>query len=52
MYLQEGKLVFFKDIGTLRDETGELKLGKAIAGIMKEEANIKWIKENLEIKRN
>ena len=51
MYLQEGKLVFFKDIGTLRDETGELKLGKAIASIMREESNMKWVKENLE-KRN
>ncbi len=35
MYLQEGKLQFFKDIETLREETGELKLGKAIAQIMK-----------------
>jgi Cu-processing system ATP-binding protein len=50
MYLQEGKLVFFKDIATLRDETGELKLGKAIASIMREESNIKWINNALEIK--
>jgi Cu-processing system ATP-binding protein len=35
MYLQEGKLQFFKDIEALREETGELKLGKAIAAIMK-----------------
>jgi len=50
MYLQEGKLVFFKDIKTLRDETGELKLGKAIARIMKEELNTGWVNEILELK--
>ena len=37
MHLQEGKLMFFKDIGTLQEETGEIKLGKAIAKIMKGE---------------
>lgn len=37
MYLQEGKLLFFKDIATLQEETGEMKLGKAIARIMKGE---------------
>jgi Cu-processing system ATP-binding protein len=35
MYLQEGKLQFFSDIQSLREETGEVKLGKAIASIMK-----------------
>lgn len=35
IYLQEGKLQFFKPIEALREETGELKLGKAIARIMK-----------------
>jgi Cu-processing system ATP-binding protein len=35
MYLQEGKMEFFKEIDQLREETGELKLGKAIARIMK-----------------
>jgi Cu-processing system ATP-binding protein len=46
MYLQEGKLVFFKNIELLRQETGELKLGRAIAGIMKErnEASL-WVDE-------
>lgn len=34
MYLQEGKMVFLKDIATLRRETGEAKLGKAIASVM------------------
>jgi len=50
MYLQEGKLVFFKDAKTLRNETGELKLGKAIARIMKEELNTEWAKKILETK--
>jgi Cu-processing system ATP-binding protein len=35
MYLQEGKLQFFKTIETLRDETGEIKLAKAVARFMK-----------------
>ena len=37
MYLQEGKMKFFKDMQTLQDETGEARLGKAIARIMKNE---------------
>lgn len=37
MYLQEGKMQFLKNIETLREDTGELKLGKAIARIMKGE---------------
>lgn len=44
MYLQEGKAGFFKEIDQLREETGELKLGKAIARIMKgEKFSGKWI---------
>ena len=35
MYLQEGKMQFLKDMQTLQDETGEARLGKAIARIMK-----------------
>lgn len=35
MYLQEGKLIFLKDIADLRKETGEEKLGRAIARVMK-----------------
>ncbi len=35
MYLQEGKLIFLKDIATLRHETGESKLGRAIAQVMR-----------------
>ena len=37
MYLQEGKMQFLKDMQTLQDETGETRLGKAIARIMKSE---------------
>jgi Cu-processing system ATP-binding protein len=44
MYLQEGILEFFKEIEQLREESGELKLGKAIARIMKgEKFNNSWI---------
>ena len=35
MYLQEGKLIFYKTWQELQGETGEEKLGKAIAWIMK-----------------
>lgn len=37
MYMNEGRKQFLKEIETLREETGELKLGKAIARIMKGE---------------
>lgn len=37
MYLQEGKLQFFKPLKLLQAETGEQKLTKAIARIMKNE---------------
>lgn len=40
MYLFEGKINFYKTIGELKAETGEEKLGKAIARIMKREANV------------
>ena len=51
MYLQEGKMIFLKDIESLRKETGEDKLGKAVANIMrggKKEAL--WIDEVLALK--
>jgi Cu-processing system ATP-binding protein len=51
MYLQEGKMIFLKDIESLRKETGEDKLGKAIANIMrggKKEAL--WVDEVLALK--
>lgn len=48
MYLQEGKLQFLKDMETLREETGELKLGKAIARIMKgQQMDSSWIQKKL-----
>ena len=51
MYLQEGKLEFFKEIEQLREETGELKLGKAIARIMRgEKFNSEWIDKMFELK--
>lgn len=34
-YIQDGRIVFLKEIDTLREETGETKLGKAVAAIMK-----------------
>jgi Cu-processing system ATP-binding protein len=37
MYMQDGKMLFLKDISALQEETGEVKLGKAIARIMKGE---------------
>lgn len=44
MYMQDGKMEFKKDIQTLREETGELRLSKAIAKIMKGESlSTEWI---------
>jgi Cu-processing system ATP-binding protein len=51
MYLQEGKQQFFKNIETLKKETGEPKLGKAIAKIMKSQLHkSSWVDEVLNIK--
>jgi Cu-processing system ATP-binding protein len=48
MYLQEGRMLFLKDIETLRKETGENKLSKAIAQVMKDgKHNQLWIDEVL-----
>ena|SRR5690242_9803268 len=48
MYMQEGKMQFFKDIDTLKEDTGELKLGRAIARIMKgEKFSNDWIDKML-----
>lgn len=38
LYLQEGKKIFYKSLAALREETGEEKLGKAIAWHMKQAA--------------
>lgn len=35
VYLEEGKLIFFKDLGSLQAETKEQRLSKAIAQVMK-----------------
>jgi Cu-processing system ATP-binding protein len=44
MYLQEGKLQFIKDLETLQEETGEIKLSKASAKLMRgQETNSAWI---------
>ena len=52
MYLQEGKMQFFKDMQTLQDETGETRLGKAIARIMKsEQLNVLRSDDTLSIKK-
>lgn len=51
MYMQEGKMQFFKDLEILREETGELKLSKAIARIMKgEKFNNEWIDKMIKAK--
>ena len=53
MYLQEGKMIFIKDIQALRDETGEAKLGKAIAHMMKGgKKEALWIDEVLALKQH
>ncbi len=53
MYMQEGKMQFIKDIGTLQEETGELRLGKAIARIMKGDViNSNWIDKMFEPKND
>ncbi len=53
LYLQEGKMLFFKPLGTLQEETGEIRLGKAIAKIMRGE-NISgdWIDRMLDVTPN
>ncbi len=52
MYLQEGKMIFMKDIQALRGETGEAKLGKAIAHMMKGgKKEALWIDEVLALKQ-
>jgi len=45
VYLQEGRVQFFKGIEALREETGELKLGKAVAQIMKGDLNDNWVND-------
>jgi Cu-processing system ATP-binding protein len=51
MYLQEGKMIFLKDIDELKKQTNEDRLGKAIAKVMKDEKKeALWIDEVLAVK--
>ena len=43
VYLQEGKVIFYKSLEDLQAETGEEKLGKAIAWVMKHGAHKKEV---------
>lgn len=53
LYLQEGRMQFFKELETLQEETGEMRLGKAIARIMKgEKLQQDWITPLTEEKKN
>jgi Cu-processing system ATP-binding protein len=53
MYMQEGKMQFLKDIETLQEETGETRLGKAIARIMKgEQFDSRWIDKMFAVKKD
>jgi len=53
MYMQEGKVQFFKDLESLQEETGELRIAKAISRIMKgEKFTNEWIDKMLEIKKD
>ncbi|WP_019991163.1 ABC transporter ATP-binding protein [Rudanella lutea] len=47
MYLQDGQLQFFKPVEWLKDITGEVRLGKAIARIMANEQKSERVKERL-----
>jgi Cu-processing system ATP-binding protein len=50
MYMHEGRMMFLKEIGLLRKETGEEKLGKAIARIMNEnKKGPMWVDEVLSV---
>lgn len=51
MYLQEGKMIFYKELYALKKETNEEKLEKAIASIMKGgKKEALWIDEVLALK--
>jgi len=53
MYMQDGKMLFLKDMEMLQEETGELKLGKAIARIMKgEQFSNQWIDKMFTAKKD
>ena len=53
MYMQEGKMIFLKEAETLQEETGEIKISKAIAWIMKgEQPGNDWIDKVFHINTN
>ncbi len=53
LYLQEGKMQFFKDTEALQEETGELKLARAIARIMRgEQFSGEWIDRMLHLSKD
>jgi Cu-processing system ATP-binding protein len=53
MYLEEGKMQFLKDLETLQEETGEIKLSKAIAKVMKGfQPDSKWIDKIFSVEKN
>ena len=53
MYMQEGKLIFLKEAETLQEETGEIKISKAIARIMKgEQPGNDWIDKVFHLNTN
>jgi Cu-processing system ATP-binding protein len=41
-YMQEGKLLFHKKLSILKEETGEIKLAKAIGKIMNEQEAVRY----------
>ncbi len=53
MYMQDGKKLFLKEMGAVQEQTGELKLGKAIARIMNgEQFGNQGIDKKIEIKND
>lgn len=53
MYMQEGKMQFFMDLESLQEETGELRLAKAIARVMKgEKFSNEWIGKMISVKND
>ncbi len=53
LYLQEGKIQFFKELETLQEETGEVKLNKAIARIMKGQLpDSEWVDQVLLVNKD
>ena len=53
MYLQEGKLQFIIDLESLQEETGEIKLSKAIAKLMRgQETSSAWIDQLFAVEQN